>query len=150
MIITENLFAIEKKVKELAKLILSSEQAKNYYLASEKCLNDKEAILLEQKLQSAYDAFLQVQKYGSYAPDYKEKKHAFYQTKRAYDLSKSVASMRLAETDIQNILDEIAVKITGKVSKKILVKTGNPFTKHQNKKSCQSHCLSYVKESSRS
>jgi len=141
VIITENLFAIEEKIQELAELIANSDQAKNYYLASKKCLNDNKAILLEQKLQSADDAFSQIQEYGSHYPDYKEKKHAFYQAKRAYDLYGSVADMHLAEADVQSILDEIALKIANKVSKKIVVKTGNPFANHQSKASCQNHCL---------
>jgi cell fate (sporulation/competence/biofilm development) regulator YlbF (YheA/YmcA/DUF963 family) len=146
MIITENLFAIEEKIKELTELIISSDQAKNYYLASEKCSNDRKAILLEQKLRSAYDAFSQIQEYGSHYSDYKEKKHAFYQAKRAYDLYESIADMRLAKADVQSILDEIAIKIANKVSKKIVVKTGNPFSKHQSKVNCHNHCLHQRKE----
>ncbi|MDR1473262.1 MAG: YlbF family regulator [Lactobacillales bacterium] len=148
MIITENLFAIEEKIKELAELIISSDQARNYYLASEKYSNDEKAILLEHKLQSAYDAFSQIQEqeYGAHCPDYKEKKHAFYQAKRAYDLYGSIADVRLAKADIQSVLDEIAIKVANKVSKKIVVKTGNPFSKHQSKANCQNHCLHQRKE----
>ncbi|MDR1521947.1 MAG: YlbF family regulator [Streptococcaceae bacterium] len=141
MVITENLFAIEEKVKELAYLIALSDQAKKYRLASRKYLENRKATLLEQKLRSAYDAFLQVQKYNPHTQDYKEKKHAFYHAKRAFDLYESVADLRLAQMDMQNILDEISKKIASKVSKKIVVKTGNPFSEYKSKLSCQNHCL---------
>ncbi|MDR1013181.1 MAG: YlbF family regulator [Lactobacillales bacterium] len=146
MIITENLFAIEAKTKELAKLITRCDQAKNYHLASVKYFKDKKILLLEQTLRSTYNAFLQIKEYRSNDESYKEKKYAFYQAKRVYDLNESVADLRLAYMDMQNILDEIASKIANKVSKKIAVKTGNSFSDYKEKANCHSCFLNQKKE----
>lgn len=141
MIITENLFVIEEVLKELVKTIGKSEQARQLSLARREVSEDPEILRLEKNLQSAYDEFACIQKYGSHAPGYNDKKKTFYHAKKVYDLHDSIANLRQAEMAMQTILDEIAVKIAKVVSENIPVDTGNPFFDHEQKRNCAKGCL---------
>ncbi|MDR3157177.1 MAG: YlbF family regulator [Lactobacillales bacterium] len=141
MIITENLFVIEDVLKELAKAIGNSWQAKKLSLARREVSEDPKILKLEKNLQSAYDEFVCIQKYGSYAPGYNDKKKAFYYAKKVYDLHDSIANLRQSEMAVQTILDEVAVKIAQVVSENIPVDTGNPFFNYKQKKNCAKDCL---------
>jgi len=127
MIITQNYFDIEDATSQLAQEILTSDVYKNYQEKKAAMLADTSVLPLRQDFESAKKSFDQIKEYGFHAPDYREKQAQVHKAKRALDMKTSVAEFRLAESDLQNLLDGITKTIASSISEDILVDAGNPF-----------------------
>jgi cell fate (sporulation/competence/biofilm development) regulator YlbF (YheA/YmcA/DUF963 family) len=75
-------------------------------------------------LKELYD---EVQRFGKYHPDYKKVMTQIRENKREMDMDPLVAEFKLAENDLQDLLDAISIIVGGAVSEHIKVPTGNQF-----------------------
>lgn len=140
MIITNDLFEIEDQIEKLVTAILASNSTKSYQEAKKKLDN---SVSVQEKKQSfirAKEAFEQMEQYGSFAPDFKEKQRTVRKAKRVLDLTEEVAEFRMAEMTIQTILDTISLAIARTVSEEVKVATGNPFFEKVQKAGCGGSC----------
>lgn len=88
-----------------------------------------EVIELKKAFQAEKNRFEKIAEYGEYAPDYRQQQRKVRTSKRALDLNEKVAAYRLAETDFQQMLDEVGECLAKTISPQIKVNAGNPFLK---------------------
>lgn len=139
MIINDAFFQLEDQNQRLIQEILASQSYKNY-LHAKKQMNDcKEVAGLKKAFQIEKEKFERISAYGEYAPDYRQQQRNVRLSKRALDLNEKVAAFRLAETDFQQLLDEIGQRLAQTVSAEIKVNAGNPFFETE-KHSCKGNC----------
>jgi cell fate (sporulation/competence/biofilm development) regulator YlbF (YheA/YmcA/DUF963 family) len=112
---------------QLAKMILKSDIASQYRICLYNLKSNKESQRKIRKFVSLKDLYEDVQRFGKYHPDYKQVMKDVRVAKREMDLDPCVADFKVAENDLQGLLDEISVLIGGAVSENIKVPTGNPF-----------------------
>ncbi|MCM3768562.1 YlbF family regulator [Neobacillus niacini] len=113
--------------EDLAKMILESDVAEQYRISLYKLQSSREAQNKIKRFASLKELYEEVQRFGKYHPDYKRVMMQVREFKRDMDLDPHVADFKLAENDLQSLLDEISLLIGGAVSKHIKVPTGNPF-----------------------
>lgn len=68
-----------------------------------------------------------VQRFGKYHPDYHTIMKKIREQKRALDLDDRIAALKLAENDVQDLLDEVSLIIGRSVSEAVKVPVSNPF-----------------------
>ncbi|KMY53514.1 regulator [Bacillus sp. FJAT-27231] len=116
-----------EQAEGLARKILESDVAQNYqscYFLLYTNPVTKEKIRRFSRLKEQYE---EVQRFGRYHPDYSRVMKEVREAKREMDLDENVAAFRVAENELQRLLDEISVIIGRAVSEGIKVPTGNPF-----------------------
>lgn len=113
--------------ENLAKMILESDIAEQYRKCLYKMQNNQETQRKINQFVGLKELYEEVQRFGKYHPDYKRVMTQIRQYKREMDLDPLVAEFKLAEMDLQSLLDEISMLIGGAVSTNIKVPTGNPF-----------------------
>lgn len=137
MLATNERIELLEQSEILAKMILDSDIASQYRI----CLyNLRESQETQKKISNFIklkDLYEEVERFGKYHPDYKKIMVQVRQAKREMDLDTFVAEFKIAENDLQGLLDEISVLIGGAVSKNIKVPTGDPFFEHS---SCSGGC----------
>lgn len=139
LIINDAFFQLEDQNHVLIQAILAS-QTYNTYLQKKNQMNDcAEVAKLKKTFQVEKDKFERISSYGEYAPDYRQQQRKVRASKRALDLNEKVAAFRLAETDFQQLLDEISQRLAQTVSSEIKVDAGNPFFETKNH-SCKGNC----------
>jgi cell fate (sporulation/competence/biofilm development) regulator YlbF (YheA/YmcA/DUF963 family) len=111
----------------LARMVLDSDIAEQYHICLYKLRSNQESQRKISRFVGLKELYEEVQRFGKYHPDYKRVMTEIRECKRAMDLDPLVADFKLAENDLQNLLDEISVIVGGAVSKHIKVSTGNPF-----------------------
>lgn len=116
-----------ENAEQLAKMVLNSEIAEQYQICLYKLRSNQESQRKIRRFTSQKELYEEVQRFGKYHPDYKRVMTEIRECKREMDLDLLVADFKLAENDLQNLLDEISVLVGGAVSKHIKVSTGNPF-----------------------
>lgn len=139
MIIDQNLFQLEDKSLELIQQIKQSQAFQKYLNSKKEMEICPEVATIKQEFVSKKDKFEQIEGYGELAPDYKEQRRALRKAKRQLDLHSKVAEFRFAETDLQNLLDEVGQQIAGTISAEIKVDAGNPFFE-TGKAGCKGNC----------
>lgn len=127
MIMTFDWVQITDSAEELSHMILESEQAKNYNDAyndvyQNKSLSDE--IHAFARLKERYE---EVQRFGKYHPDYKLVMKQIRVDKRRLDLNERVAALRLAENELQDLLDQVSFIIGRSVSEAVKIPSSNPF-----------------------
>ncbi|MGX7418560.1 YlbF family regulator [Carnobacterium gallinarum] len=127
MIVTEDYIDMETEALALVQAIMQSEIGENYCLAKIALEQNQVAQNKIHKFNLAKKEFETIEKYGKFAPDYKEKNREVRRLKREMDMDECVYQYRLLETDLQTILDEISLKLARTVSNTIKVPAGNPF-----------------------
>lgn len=140
MIINESLLKIDEQIDQLVESLMQSEMLKEYLAARKKmcqslAVQEKQRAFLQTKEQ-----FARVAEYGTYAPDFREKQRAVHRAKRALDLVDEVAAFRLAETQVQAVLDTIGQSIAQTISESIKIDAGNPFFEEGKHNGCGGHC----------
>ncbi|MBT2654244.1 YlbF family regulator [Bacillus sp. ISL-18] len=113
--------------EDLAKMVLTSDIAEQYQISLYKMQNNKETQRKINRFASLKELYEEVQRFGKYHPDYKRVMLQIREAKREMDLDPLVADFKLAENDLQTLLDEISKSIGGAVSEHIKVPSGNPF-----------------------
>jgi cell fate (sporulation/competence/biofilm development) regulator YlbF (YheA/YmcA/DUF963 family) len=127
MLATSERVELLERAEGLAKMILKSDVAEQYRICLYKLKNNKESQRKINHFVSLKDLYEEVQRFGKYHPDYKRVMLQIRESKREMDLDSYVAEFRVAENNLQSLLDEISVQLGGAVSQHIKVPTGNPF-----------------------
>ncbi len=118
---------IMEQAEHLAKMILQSDVAEAYRICLYRLKNNRES---QQKIKNFSELkvlYEDAKRFGKYHPDYKKIMLQTREAKRLMDLDPYVAEYKLAENDLQDLLDEISVYLGGAVSKQIKVPVGNPY-----------------------
>lgn len=126
--------------ENLARMVLESDIAEQYRVSLNKMKNNKIAQQKINRFVRLKELYEEVQRFGKYHPDYKKVMKQVRESKREMDLDPLVAEFKLAENDLQSLLDEISMLIGGAVSKNIKVPTGNPFFDTGHGSSCGGGC----------
>lgn len=140
MIINEQLFELEDQCDALTASIMDSKTVKDYRAGWQKMTQCPETEKLKHEFARLKTVFEDIEGLGSYAPGYKETEKALRQAKRALDLNENVASFRITETRLQELLDEIVLRIAGTISENIKVDAGNPFFETGSNSGCGGIC----------
>ncbi|HJV31438.1 MAG TPA: YlbF family regulator [Bacillales bacterium] len=127
MLATSERIEILDQVDYLANMILNSDFAAQYRICLYNLKSNKETQRKIRQFVQLKDLYEDVQRFGKYHPDYKRVMKEVRVAKREMDLDPNVAEFKIAENDLQGLLDEISVLIGGAVSENIKVPTGNPF-----------------------
>lgn len=139
LIINDAFFRLEDQNQLLIQEILASQSYRNYLLTRNEMNTSPEVAKLKKAFQADKDRFEQIANYGEYAPDYHQQQRKVRLSKRTLDLNEKVAAFRLAETDLQQLLDEVGQRIAQTISSEIKVDAGNPFFETGNH-SCKGNC----------
>ncbi|NHC39640.1 YlbF family regulator [Bacillus sp. MM2020_1] len=120
-----------EQAEQLAKMVLESDIAEQYQICLYKLQNNKESQRKINRFVSLKELYEEVQRFGKYHPDYKKIMTQIRENKREMDLDPLVAEFKLAENDLQDLLDAISIIVGGSVSEHIKVPTGNQFFETQ-------------------
>ncbi|MGG5253066.1 YlbF family regulator [Neobacillus sp. SM06] len=138
MLATTERVELLEYAEDLAKKILQSDLAEQYHICLYKLQSSDEAQRKIRHFVRLKDQYDEVQRFGKYHPDYKRVMSQIREAKREMDLDPYVAAFKMAENDLQSLLDQVSVLVGGAVSKHIKVPTGNPF--FDTSSSCSSGC----------
>lgn len=129
MLATVEIIDLLDLTDELSEMIINSEQMIHYIEKKRALKQDKEAQLLLADFDKKKQAYEEVQRFGRYHPDYRQTTKETRLMKREVDMLGPVAQFKVAERELQNLLDEISQKIAYSVSKEIMVpREGALFT----------------------
>lgn len=121
MIATMELVEILDRSEQLGKMILQSEDVKAYNHSRTNLNNDQEAQQLIRDFQNIKIHYEDVQRFGRYHPDYNEIMKDVRSTKRKMDMNHKVATFKIAERNLQRLLDDISEMFATSVSEQIKV-----------------------------
>jgi len=121
MIATLEYVDILDRTDSVGQLIIESEVMKQYESACATLQNDSEAQRLIDDFNHIKEDYEEVQRFGRYHPDYSEIMKTVRSAKRKMDMNESVAAFKIAERNLQRLLDEISEIIAHSVSEEILV-----------------------------
>lgn len=127
MLATNERVEILDTAEEIAQMVKESDIAENYIRCLYNLRNSKETQDKVQAFVKVKDLYEEVQRFGSYHPDYKRIMKEVRVLKRKMDLDDNVAEFKKAENQLQSLLDEISVLIGQSVSENIKVPIGDPF-----------------------
>ncbi|WP_442599377.1 YlbF family regulator [Neobacillus sp. D3-1R] len=123
---TERILLLDQ-AEELAKMILQSDIVEQYQICLYKLQSNKETQGKIKNFVRMKDRYEEVQRFGKYHPDYKVVMGQIRNIKREMDLDELVAEFKIAENDLQQLLDEVSMIVGKSVSSHVKVPTGNPF-----------------------
>jgi cell fate (sporulation/competence/biofilm development) regulator YlbF (YheA/YmcA/DUF963 family) len=127
MLATLERIELLEKADQLAKMILESDIAQQYQISLYKLQNNKETQRKINRFVSLKELYEEVQRFGKYHPEYKRVMSQIREVKREMDLDPNVANFKVAENELQYLLDEVSMVVAGAVSEHIKVPTSNPF-----------------------
>lgn len=127
MLATSERLELLEYAEQLAQMVLESDIVEQYQICLYKMQNNKATQEKIRRFVNLKELYEEVQRFGKYHPDYKRVMSQIREYKREMDLDQHVAEFKLAENDLQGLLDEISMLVGGAVSKQIKVPSGNPF-----------------------
>lgn len=127
MLATLERIQILEYAESLAKKILESDVATEYLKCKIDLEQDKEAQALIRNFSHMKEQYEDVQRFGTYHPDYKKITKDVRLIKRELDLNTTVYAFKQAENNLQKVLDDISQVVGTTVSQYIKVPNGNPF-----------------------
>ena len=134
---TDEWMRVIDMAEELSDMVLRSEVVKAYQDARDRVYSNadlRKKIINFTEMKEQYE---DVQLFGRYHPDYKVIMKEIRLQKRELDLEEGVGDLRLAENDLQDLLDNIGILIGQAVSDAVKVPAGDgTFTNS----SCGSGC----------
>ncbi|WP_080874855.1 YlbF family regulator [Oceanobacillus timonensis] len=119
MIATMEYVDILDESELLGKMVLQSDVMKQYQSAKQALDEDKEAQHLIRTFADVKEHYEDVQRFGRYHPDYYDIMKQVRSKKRDMDLHDKVAAFKVAERNLQNLLDEISQFVAESVSGQI-------------------------------
>lgn len=119
MIATIELVDILDRSEQLGKMILASEDVKAYNRSRTALNKDPEAQQLIRDFQDIKSHYEDVQRFGRYHPDYNKIMKNVRATKRKMDMHDKVAEFKIAERNLQKLLDDVSEMFAGSVSEQI-------------------------------
>lgn len=138
MIMTSDWVLILDEADSLSSMILSSTLAETYRQAYQAVYTDKKLVEQINRFNKMKEQYEDVQRFGKYHPDYHTIMKEIRQQKRALDLDERIANLKVAENELQDLLDEISLLIGKTVSEAVKVPVSNPF--FDTSSSCGSGC----------
>ena len=139
MIMTNEWANIMDHSDELCKMILSSEQFYRYLDAHRAVYTNSNLVKEINDFTILKDRYEEVQRFGKYHPDYSSVMKNIRVTKRKLDMVEDVANLKVAENELQDLLDEVSLLIGKSVSEGVKVPVSNPFFASSGS-SCGSGC----------
>ncbi len=127
MMMSEEWITIIESAEELTQMVLSSETVNDYRKAHDAVYSDAELVKTIREFTEMKERYEEVQRFGRYHPDYHIVMKNIRVQKRELDLNERVAELRLAENDVQYILDEIGSILAKSVSDSVKVPAGSAF-----------------------
>ncbi|WP_251516129.1 MULTISPECIES: YlbF family regulator [Staphylococcus] len=125
--ITEETLTILDDIEALGDKIMSSRIFMEFKTAESNLESDEEAHLLYQAFLKSKGQYDEVMRFGKYHPDYRQIMLETRKRKRAYEMLPVVIEYKQKEVALQNLIDEVIVKIAYAVSDNVKIETGNPF-----------------------
>lgn len=105
--------------EKLGKMILNSDVMEDYKNSRAALKNDKEAQLLIKTFNDLKDHYEDIQRFGRYHPDYNEIMKKVRSAKREMDMNDKVATFKIAERNLQSLLDDISQLVANSVSEQV-------------------------------
>jgi len=121
LIATTETVEILDRCEELGQIVLQSEVYEQYIQAKDELDNDKEAQRLIKEFQDTKDHYEDVQRFGRYHPDYNTIMKDVREKKREMDMHDRVATYKIAERNLQKLLDEISQIVAFSISEQVKV-----------------------------
>lgn len=119
MIGTIEIVNILDRSEELGKMILESDIMEEYNTTQHALNEDKESQRLIKAFADIKDQYEDVQRFGRYHPDYSIIMKKVRTTKREMDMNDKVATFKIAERNLQKLLDEISENVAMSVGDEI-------------------------------
>jgi len=119
MIATMEYVDILDESEFVGKMILQSDVMEQYQSAKKVLDEDKEAQNLIRTFADVKEHYEDVQRFGRYHPDYYDIMKQVRSKKRDMDLNDKVAAFKIAERNLQNLLDEVSQFVAESVSEQI-------------------------------
>ncbi|MEK3952911.1 Cell fate regulator YlbF, YheA/YmcA/DUF963 family (controls sporulation, competence, biofilm development) [Psychrobacillus psychrotolerans] len=139
MIMTNEWVEIMDQSDILCTMILSSEQFYQYLDAHRAVYTDTSLVGEVNSFTRLKEQYEEVQRFGKYHPDYSKVMKDIRVTKRKLDMVDAVANLKVAENELQDLLDEVSLLIGKSVSEGVKVPVSNPFFASSGS-SCGSGC----------
>ena len=127
MLINSDWVFILDATDELNAMILSSKQAEELRKARNAVYSNAQLTSQIREFNKMKEHYEDVQRFGKYHPDYHTIMKKIREMKRAIDLDETIATLKLAENDFQDLLDEVSLIIGKSVSEAVKVPVSNPF-----------------------
>lgn len=125
--ITEETLTVLDEIEMLSDKILQSRLYKAYKTAEQTLANDDEAHLLYQAFLKSKEKYDEIIRFGKYHPDYQSVMLETRKRKRAYEMLDVVMDYKQKEVALQELIDQVIVKIAYAVSENVKIEAGNPF-----------------------
>ncbi|MGY0692273.1 YlbF family regulator [Virgibacillus sp. FSP13] len=116
MIATMEYVDILDRCESLGQMVLQSDVMEDYQRSRKALNNDEEAQKLIKAFIDIKDQYEDVQRFGRYHPDFNQIMKRVRTTKRAMDMHDKVAAFKVAERNLQKLLDEISQYVAQSVS----------------------------------
>lgn len=127
MLITDEWIAIIDQAEELSHMLLSSTVVENYRMAHRAVYGNEQVAKEIREFAKLKERYEEVQRFGRYHPDYHIVMKDIRIRKRELDINEQIAALKLAENDVQALLDEVGEIIARSVSEAVKVVSGNGF-----------------------
>ena len=127
MLINSDWVFILDATDELNAMILSSKQAEELRKARNAVYSNEQLTSQIREFNKMKEHYEDVQRFGKYHPDYHTIMKKIREMKRAIDLDETIATLKIAENDFQDLLDEVSLIIGKSVSEAVKVPVSNPF-----------------------
>ncbi|MGW7900670.1 YlbF family regulator [Staphylococcus shinii] len=125
--ITEETLTVLDEIEALSDKILESRLYQEYRQAEQVLANNDEAHLLYQAFLKSKDKYDEIMRFGKYHPDYQNVMLDTRKRKRAYEMLPVVMNHKQKEVALQELIDQVIVKIAYAVSENVKIEAGNPF-----------------------
>ncbi len=127
MLINSDWVFILDDTDELSSMILSSEQAVALREAKKAVYSNESLNSQIREFNKLKEHYEDVQRFGKYHPDYDTVMKQIRVQKRAIDLDETIAALKIAENDYQDLLDQVSLIVGKSVSEAVKVPVSNPF-----------------------
>ncbi|TQS75672.1 YlbF family regulator [Ornithinibacillus gellani] len=121
MIATLEYADILDRSEQLGEMIVQSDDMEQFMLARKALEEDEESQRLIRAFTNIKEHYEDVQRFGRYHPDYRDIMKNVRAAKREMDMDDKVAAFKIAERNLQRLLDEVSELIAFSVSEQIMV-----------------------------
>jgi cell fate (sporulation/competence/biofilm development) regulator YlbF (YheA/YmcA/DUF963 family) len=140
MLINSDWIFILDATDELNAMILSSKQAEELRKAHHAVYSNEQLTSQIREFDKMKEHYEDVQRFGKYHPDYNIIMKKIREMKRAIDLNETIAALKMAENDFQDLLDQVGLIVGKSVSEAVKVPVSNPFFSTAGGGSCGTSC----------
>ncbi|MGX4669120.1 YlbF family regulator [Cerasibacillus sp. JNUCC 74] len=121
MIATMDYAAMLDRSEQLSNMIIHSEVMEAYRQSQKELKEDEHAQKLIRAFLKIKKDYEEIQRFGRYHPDYNTIMKEVRKAKREMDMHEKVASFKVAERNLQQLLDDISEFVAHSVSEQIKV-----------------------------